>query len=262
MKALIFEGNTDARNVTVIENGNIPYHQLFMAIIQNINATIVCDVAFPTRADYTLMTADQLQQYDYVLWTGSSLNAYDTSLEVTNQIEQAKIVFQSGVPFYGSCWGLQIAVMASGGTVEPNKKGTEVGVAKNITVTEAGKNHPMFKGRDKPFGSFCVHNSETTQLPENAVLLASNDHSQVQALEINWGGGTFWGVQYHPEFDKHDSQGSIRRNRIHYEQDGIIDKNTTAEHFISEMMVGHEGDLTDDSRLTEIRNFIEHFAHA
>ena len=31
-------------------------------------------------------------------------------------------------------------------------------------------------------------------------MLASNAYSPVQAVEINFGGGRFWGVQYHPEY--------------------------------------------------------------
>ena len=37
------------------------------------------------------------------------------------------------------------------------------------------------------------------QLPPGAVVLASNDMG-LQALELRHGPGTFWGVQYHPEY--------------------------------------------------------------
>ena len=91
-----------------------------------INENITCDFAYPADVDYMYLDEKTLQQYDYVFWTGCCLNAYDTSDEVLQQIEQAKIVFKSGVPYYGSCWGLQIAVMASGGMVAPCINGIEI----------------------------------------------------------------------------------------------------------------------------------------
>ncbi|MGB1360976.1 MAG: type 1 glutamine amidotransferase [Alphaproteobacteria bacterium] len=261
MKAIIFEGNTDERIDRVIETGSIPCHQNFANVIQSLNPNIKCEYAFPTRADYELIGTDELKGYDFVFWTGSSLNAYDDMVEVTNQIKQAELVFESGTPFYGSCWGLQIAVMASGGMVAPSKNGYEFGVAKDIIMTDAGANHPMLKGREnKPYASFCVHNSETTVIPDGATLLASNKHSNVQALEIKHNGGIFWGVQYHPEFDRKRSYQSMKRSRNEYERLGLIDTNKTNEQIIDDMISGWENDLTTDIRLIEIENFINHFS--
>ena len=38
------------------------------------------------------------------------------------------------------------------------------------------------------------------RLPEGAVRLAGNGHSEVQAFAIDRDGIDFWGMQYHPEF--------------------------------------------------------------
>jgi GMP synthase (glutamine-hydrolysing) len=38
-------------------------------------------------------------------------------------------------------------------------------------------------------------------LPAGAELLASNATSRVQAMAVRDGAKSFWGVQYHPEFD-------------------------------------------------------------
>jgi GMP synthase (glutamine-hydrolysing) len=40
-----------------------------------------------------------------------------------------------------------------------------------------------------------------TNLPSGATLLASNDHSLVQAAVVPVGVSKVWAVQYHPEFD-------------------------------------------------------------
>ena len=77
-----------------------------------------------------------LDDYDGVAITGSALNVYDGSGEVERQIDLARAVYASGTSFFGSCWGLQVAAVASGGTVIKNPVGREIGIARNIALTE------------------------------------------------------------------------------------------------------------------------------
>ena len=259
MRALIFEGNTKERNAYRLANGVISSCEIFKNEITDINENITCDFAYPTNVDYMCLDEKTLQQYDYVFWTGCCLNAYDKSDEVLQQIEQAKIVFKSGVPYYGSCWGLQIAVMASGGMVAPCINGIEFGVAKNITLTDKGKIHPMMVDRVCNYASYCVHTAEVSILPLNASILAFNAHSKVQAIEIKHDGGIFWGVQYHPEFDSYDMEKSIQRGRETYLENGLILENETASMSLKRMMWGFEHDLVQSIRMQEIKNFINHF---
>ena len=58
-----------------------------------------------------------LESYQGVTMTGSALNIYNGGPPVARQIELAKAVFAAGVPFFGSCWGLQVAVTAAGGMI-------------------------------------------------------------------------------------------------------------------------------------------------
>lgn len=59
----------------------------------------------------------------------------------------------------------------------------------------------MFAHKGKVFDAPCIHYDEVTQLPETAILLASNAHSRVQAAIIPLGASEVWAVQYHPEYD-------------------------------------------------------------
>ena len=262
MKAIIFEGSTQSRIQFMEDLGCCLFYQNFIDIIHYVNDTIECDVAFPAFENYEYMHPEQVQEYDFVFWTGSTLNAYDKNPEVLQQIEQAKLVFKSGVPFYGSCWGLQMGVMASGGSVQPCKNGIEIGVSKNLTLTTEGKNHPMLKGRgDSPYGAFCVHSSETDVLPPTgATVLVSNKHSVVQGLEIKFDGGIFWGVQYHPEVNKNSMVHSLMRGEEVYRKRGILKPGQTPSEFVENGMIGWEDDLQKDQHILEIRNFIEYFS--
>jgi GMP synthase (glutamine-hydrolysing) len=140
-----------------------------------------------------------LGDFDGIVITGSPLSVYKRRPEVTRQIELARDAFQSGVPMYGSCWGLQLMTAALGGVVRLNPEGRELGVARNIAPTEAGCEHFLFSGKPKAFDALCSHQDDVATLPPDAVVLASNGVSAIQAAEIRRGASHFVGVQYHPE---------------------------------------------------------------
>jgi len=72
-------------------------------------------------------------------------------------------------------------------------------LAKNLQLTEAGKTHPMMRGRKDGDAVPCIHRDEIQKLPDGAVLLAGNAHSPVQAAVYEKDGIDYWGAQYHPE---------------------------------------------------------------
>jgi len=140
-----------------------------------------------------------LNDFDGIVITGSPLSVYKARPEVTRQIELARDAFETGVPMYGSCWGLQLMTATLGGVVRLNPEGRELGVARNITPTDAGSHHFLFSGKPKAFDALCSHQDDVATLPPDAVGLASNGVSDVQAVEIRRGASQFVGVQYHPE---------------------------------------------------------------
>lgn len=127
-----------------------------------------------------------IDDFDGVILTGSPLHIYDPSPPVTRQIEFARVAFATTVPVWGSCWGLQLASVALGGSVRRNPGGRELGVARRIVLTEPGRFHPILTGRPIAFDALCSHLDEVETLPPEALVLAGN-------------GGAFAGTQYHPE---------------------------------------------------------------
>jgi GMP synthase (glutamine-hydrolysing) len=140
-----------------------------------------------------------LADFDGIVITGSPFSVYKARPEVTRQIELARHAFHSGVPVYGSCWGLQLMTAALGGVVRLNPEGRELGIARNIAPNEAGSGHFLFNGKPKAFDALCSHQDDVAALPPDAVALASNGASEIQAAEIRRGTNHFVGVQYHPE---------------------------------------------------------------
>lgn len=160
------------------------------------------DVLLPSDDGVTPPDATKLAAYDGILWTGCNLSINDTdNPSVRNQLELARNAYEIGVPSFGSCWGLQVAVVAAGGAVEPNPNGKEMGIARKIGLTEAAQSHPMFTAKPRFYEAFISHDDMVTRLPENVVALAGNGWTEIQAAAITHKKGTFWAVQYHPEYD-------------------------------------------------------------
>ena len=180
-----------------------------------------------------------LGDFDGIAWTGSPLNAYHDTPEVTRQIDFARIAFQSGVPCFGSCWGLQVMMVALGGKVRLNPNGAELGIARSIALTEAGRAHPMYVGKPEVFDALCVHQDEVCELPAGAVLLAGNSVSAVQAVSIADGERSYWGVQYHPEYDLLQMGAMFKRSARRMTDRGLFKTLEIAEEFAGDLQALH-----------------------
>ena len=204
MKLLIVEGNNEQTRLQRGAFGIKPYHLMFQEMLRGLVPNAQSDFAFPADRASELPTSAQLGKYDGVLWTGSSLSVLDGIPDVQQQLNFADEVFKSGVPFYGSCWGMQVATVVAGGKVALSKNGLEFGISKPIDLTILGRESPLTSHRKKTYSALCIHYDEVAKVPENALVLASNAHSKVQAMTFDYKKGTFFGVQYHPEFNPSD----------------------------------------------------------
>ena len=140
-----------------------------------------------------------LADFDGVIIPGSPLNVYNRTPEVERQIEFACAAFAAGVPMWGSCWGFQLAAVALGGSVRRNPRGRELPIARAVTVTAAGRAHPLLASRPAVFDALCSHVDEVETLLPDADVLVGNEISAVQAMAVRTPSGTFLGTQYHPE---------------------------------------------------------------
>jgi GMP synthase (glutamine-hydrolysing) len=175
-----------------------------------------------------------LADYDGVTMTGSALNIYNGGEPVTRQIDLAKAVFAAGVPFFGSCWGLQVAVTAAGGEVRANPRGREFGFGRRILLSDAGRMHRLFQSKPHAFEAPTIHRDEIAALPTGATVLASNEFG-IQAAAFSHGRGTFWGVQYHPEYDYVDIAAAAERYGETLVNEGMFSDVTALAAFAGEL---------------------------
>jgi len=164
-----------------------------------------CQVWFPSDADAKTPSEKEIKHYAGILWPGCNLTVYHfDDPRVIVQLETAILAYEFGVPSFGTCWGIQVGVVAAGGKVGPHPQGREMGIGRKIRVTDAGALHPMYEGKPRVFDGFVSHDDEVKEMPAGGVVLAGNDHSAIQAVEVKHRKGTFWGLQYHPEYDVHE----------------------------------------------------------
>ncbi|MBL8701667.1 MAG: type 1 glutamine amidotransferase [Alphaproteobacteria bacterium] len=155
------------------------------------------DVHYP--CDGAASPAD-LTRYDGAIFTGSVLHAYDDTRDVAGQARLVRALLQAGTPVFGLCWGLQIGCVALGGRVMPDPEGPEIGLARDVALSEAGRADPVLRHRPATFDSHAWHLDAVVEPPAGAVVLATNGRSRIQALRVAAEGATFMGVQYHPEY--------------------------------------------------------------
>jgi len=145
-----------------------------------------------------------LSGFSGIAWTGSNMTIHRETAEVRRHVEIARTALAAGIPSFGSCWGLQLAVVAGGGACAANPRGREFGIARGLRLTDAGRAHPIFAGRAEPFCAFTSHEDHGVALAPGMTLLAGNEFSQVQAVVVEAGRGSFFAVQYHPEYGPGD----------------------------------------------------------
>jgi len=271
LRLLVVEGNVRAAcEPYEAAFGKTP-SQSYADVLRSIAPDAHCDICLPADQGANLPNAQGLEDYDGVAVTGSALNIYDGGEAVERQLELAKAVYAANIAFFGSCWGLQLAAAASGGTVAKNPLGREVGIARNISLTEAGAGHPMLSGRPAAFDAPCTHLDIVSVPPPDATILARNRFASVQAAEIRHAGGTFWGVQYHPEFTLTELAMIMERRAASLAQEGMFADEAQGEAYCAELRaldqepgrsdiawrLGIGPELTDEqARLTELRNWI------
>ncbi|WP_036266585.1 type 1 glutamine amidotransferase [Methylobacterium sp. 10] len=249
--------------------------ETYLEILGRLAPGAVCHRIMPADADCALPHGETLGGYDAVFLSGSPLSLYEETPEVRRSLVFMGALFGSGTPSFGSCAGLQVATVAAGGTVRQNRNGPEAGFARRIVPTEAGRSHPLLKGRPTAYDAPSIHTDEVETLPDGATLLALNRSTIVQAAEIRHDGGTFWGVQYHPEIGLDEVTGALRRQAEDLVESGLArtrreveDQADLVEALHREptrrdlaWRLGLDDQVTDESnRQVEIANFIEALA--
>ncbi len=173
-----------------------PICEFYRDQLKIINSKIKTTFIYPSMNLDENYDESFIKSFTGIVWTGSSLNIYDNTREIKNQISLMKKLSKLKVNMFGSCWGMQLFTVANGGAVKKNPKGREIGIAYNISINKYGAHHPMYKDKPLIFDAFASHIDHISQKPNRSHVLSDN-HYSIQSLISN----KFWGTQYHPEFN-------------------------------------------------------------
>jgi len=271
-RILVIDGNQVATRTKHVSVGGTDSGDGYAATLKRLNKDVETDIVRPADEVVKLPDGVAVGDYDGAVITGSALNIYSLEPAVERQVELVKEVFAAGVPCFGSCWGLQVGVTVAGGSVVRNPRGREFGFGRRITLTQAGRDHPMFQGKPEVFEAPTVHVDTVESLPAGATPLAHNDMG-LQAAEIKLkGGGMFWGVQYHPEYSCAEIAAMARRYADVLIRDGLVKDKTELDTLVADLVsldekpedqrlawrFGVGPAITDVSvRLAELRNWLD-----
>jgi GMP synthase (glutamine-hydrolysing) len=272
LRLLVLDAYAPEGRAAVRAAGGTEAGRLYERMLRALTRDAAIDVAYPADPDLQLPSGVALADYDGVCWTGSSLTIYDEGdPRVRRQLDFARSVYEAAIPSFGSCWAAQLAVAAAGGRCAASPRGREFGVARQITLSDAGREHPLYRGKPRRFDAFTSHEDEVVDLCDGALLLASNAWSRVQAVAVARGRGRFWALQYHPEYDPHEVAALCRlRKRELVDQETFADE-AAAESYIAQLEALHAdptradlaarlgigSDLLDPQQRTiEVRNWL------
>ena len=255
LNILIVEGNLKEENES-FSNVGIPTHtESLKESLNYFTKELNFDVVNPSSDNDLKSIKTKLSSYDGLIWGGSSLNIYNDTPEIRNQIEFMRECQKNVKKIFAICWGMQVAVTAAGGEVK-KADGSHIGIANEITINEKGLHHPLYKGKERIFNSPAFNFDEVVTLPKNAVCLASNEINKVQSLYFEVNNSKIWGLQYHPEitYEKMINLIEFRKDRLIANRKVFRDEKEIQNHisFIkSEIKVSNK-----KLRMLELKNWL------
>ncbi len=271
-RILIIDGYPKRVREKLVEDGASVASDLYADTLRACRADIETEVIFAADPGAELPRGAALENFDGAVWTGSIVSVRQTEdPSVAQQIALTRAVFEAGVPGFGSCFAIQIAAVAAGGTVVQNPKGREFGIGRSLRLTQAGLAHPVFAGRSPVFEAAMIHEDMVADLPPGGEILAVNDMCPVQAATFPAGKTMFTGVQYHPEFDLGELGAILWRQRKALVSEGYFPDTESVRAVADDYIALHQapdrqdlrdkigvGDdvLEDTVRLTEVRNWL------
>ncbi len=231
------------------------------------------DILLPSDPGVSMPTNNEIAGFAGILWTGCNLCVMDTdNPSVAAQIDLAERVYEVGIPSFGSCWGLQISAVAAGGKVIENPKGREMGIARKIILTPEGLAHPMYDGKAPVFDAFISHDDMVSVIPPGGTVLSGNDFTHIQSMSVTHKKGTFWSVQYHPEYDLNEMASLIVAREEKLTNLGFFKEHDDLQMLVDRMrllnqeqdrkdlrwQLGIDDDILDETvRRCEFANWIE-----
>lgn len=143
-----------------------------------------------------LPSLQKLMQFDRLVLSGSATSVNEDGPWIDALLELIRGAVDRKLPLLGICYGHQMLARALAGKQAVRRAASpEIGWATIQIHTPSQLTH----GLPDQFETFANHHDEVSELPKNAVLLASSQLCPVQAFELT--DAPAYGIQFHPERD-------------------------------------------------------------
>lgn len=267
-RVLIADGNPADLNAPRLNSGRLGTAEAYGAALRRFDPTLEIQITRPYYEGWSLDHVD-LDGIDGMAVTGSGVEWSAADQRAAPFWRLYEKAFSAGVPVLGCCWGLQNGAVVLGGDTTAGPNGVETGFARDLTLTEMGKHHPLHASRAPVFDALCIHRDDVTRVPKGAVVTASNGHTHVQGMVYEQGETQFWGLQYHPEMDLIDVAHILRRREQGEQSAGgklsdmaddliaIADAPDTTHDLRERHDIG-EGLVNPEIHGAELRNWLAH----
>jgi len=155
------------------------------------------------------LTHESLGHIDLTEWSGVILgggpyNVSDVpeSKSATQRRVESELlslirrIVENDFPFLGCCYGVGTLGTVVGAVVDRTYPEPVGGMT--ITLTDAGRDDPLFAEAPDFFDAYGGHKEAATSLPSHVACLASSADCPVQAFRV---GDNVYATQFHPELD-------------------------------------------------------------
>ncbi|MEV7693545.1 glutamine amidotransferase [Microbacterium sp. NPDC089189] len=156
------------------------------------------------RLEQAPMPPLDLDDLSGIIVGGGPFNASDTDgakSPVQHRVEREigallDRVVEADFPFLGACYGVGTLGVHQGATID--RTYAEPISVVPVSLTEAGRDDPLFAGMPATFDAFVGHKEAVRALPAHLTLLAGSPACPVQAFRS---GRNVYATQFHPELD-------------------------------------------------------------
>ena len=132
-------------------------------------------------------------------------------------VDAMETIATRNLPMFGSCFGFQALVRASGGQLEAIEEQSELGTFE-IQLTENGKDDELFGQLPERFNAQLGHNDSVSELPDSLIRLAVSDRCSVQAIRHK--SAPIVATQFHPELTHHENMERFKQYIHNYKKPG------------------------------------------
>ena len=180
----------------------------------------------------------------------------DMTSEIKKHINFASNCFKHNKKILAICWGLQVCSTAAGGKVAPGKNGAHIGIAFDVEINQEGKKKSIYKNKKIKFTTPAFNFDEVIEIPENAILLASDRINNVMGIYFESGNSKIWGLQYHPDYEYHQmiNLSKARKDRM-INNKNFKDENDFQNHI--NYIKDEDKKLNFENRTCEVKNWLD-----